>query len=84
MPTIYFDVVKSTQFADGVVRFALADFVGASQDGKRQTSEEATYLATSLPGLLQLQSQVNQMIDGLVEKQVLRKQEKEPSKANQS
>ena len=75
MPTIFFDVVKSSQFSDGVVRFALTDFIGAAQDGKRITNEEVTYLATSLPGLLQLQSQVNQMIDGLVEKQVLRKQD---------
>lgn len=77
MPTIYFDVIKSSQFSDGVVRFALTDFVGAAQDGKRQTNDDVTYLATSLPGLLQLQSQVNQMVDGLVDKQILRKQEKD-------
>lgn len=75
MPTIFFDVVKSSQFSDGVVRFALTDFVGASPDGKRIANEDVTYLATTLPGLLQLQSQVNQMIDGLLEKQVLRKQD---------
>jgi hypothetical protein len=74
MPTIYFDTVLSTQFSDGVVRFGLADYVGPAVDGKRPTGE-VTHLATSLSGLLQLQSQINQMVNGLVDKQVLRKQD---------
>lgn len=74
MPTIYFDTVLTTQFSDGVVRFGVCDFVGAPQDGKRATGD-ITQLATSLPGLLQLQAQINQLIAGLVEKQILRKQD---------
>lgn len=74
MPTIYFDTVLSTQFSDGVIRFGLSDYVGPAVDGKRPTGE-VTHLATSLSGLLQLQSQINQMVSGLVDKQVLRKQE---------
>jgi hypothetical protein len=74
MPTLYFDTVLSAQFSDGVVRFSLSDFVGPPVEGKRPTGE-VTQIATSLAGLLQLQSQVKQIIDGLVEKQVLRKQE---------
>lgn len=79
MPTIYFDTVITTQFSDGVVRLGVCDFVGAPQDGKRPMGE-VTHLATSLPGLLQLQTQINQLIEGLVEKQILRKQDPAPPK----
>ncbi len=73
MSTIYFDAVVSTQFSEGVVRLGLADYIGPPQDGKRQTGE-VTHVATSLPGLVQMQAQINQLVEGLIEKQVLRRQ----------
>ena len=72
--SLYFDVVVSAQFSEGVVRLGLADYVGAPQDGKRPTGE-VTQLATSVQGLLQMQSQINQLVDGLVERKVLRRQD---------
>lgn len=74
MASTYFDTVVSTQFSDAVVRIGVADFTGPAQDGKRPTGE-VTYLATSLPGLLQLQGQVQQLIDGLIERKVLKRQD---------
>lgn len=73
MSTIYFDAVVSTEMSEGVVRLSVADYSGPPQDGKRQTGS-VTKLATSLPGLVQLQAQINQLVDGLIEKQVLRRQ----------
>ncbi len=73
MSSAYFDVVVSTQFSDGVVRLGVANFTGPNQDGQRSTGG-VTYLVTSLPGLVQMQSQLNQLIEGLVEKNVLRRQ----------
>lgn len=72
--SLYFDVVVSAQFSEGVVRLGLADYVGPPQDGKRPTGE-VTQLATSVQGLLQMQSQINQLVDGLVERKVLRRQD---------
>ena len=73
MSSTYFDVVVSTQFSDGVVRLGVAEFTGPSNDGKRSTGD-VTHLVTSLPGLVQMQSQINQLIEGLVERNVLRRQ----------
>lgn len=73
MSSTFFDAVVSTQFSDGVVRLGVADHIGPSVDGQRPTGE-VRYLTTTLPGLVQLQSQINQLVEGLIEKQVLRRQ----------
>jgi hypothetical protein len=72
--SVFFDVVVSVQFSDGVVRLNVADFANVSKDGQR-TLGPTTQIATTLPGLLQMQGQINQLIDGLVERKVLRKPE---------
>jgi len=73
MSSTFFDAVVSTQFSDGVVRLGVADYIGPPADGQRPTGP-TTYLTTTLPGLVQLQIQINQLVEGLVEKQVLRRQ----------
>jgi hypothetical protein len=72
--SIFFDVVVSAQFSEGVVRLGLADYVGPPKDGKRPTGD-VTQLATSVQGLLQMQAQINQLVEGLVERKVLRRQD---------
>lgn len=74
MSTVYFDVIVSTRLSEGVVRLGVADFIGPVEDGKRQTGE-VTQLVTSLPGLIQMQAQVNQLVEKLIEKKVLKRDE---------
>lgn len=83
MANTYFDVVVSAQFADGVVRLGVADYTGQTKDGQRTTGP-VTHLVTSLPGLVQLQAQINQLVEGLVEKNVLRRQAENGSSTTQS
>jgi hypothetical protein len=71
---VFFDVVVSVQFSDGVARLNVAEVASVSQDGQRVLGAP-TQIATSLPGLLQMQGQINQLIDGLIERKVLRKQD---------
>lgn len=71
---LFFDAVLSAQLLDGVVRVGVAEVVGPEKDGKRQVSEPKMIL-TTLTGLLQLQLQINQMVDGLVDKNILKKRE---------
>ena len=71
---LFFDAVVSSQLLDGVVRLGVAEVVGPEKDGKRQVSEPKMIL-TTLTGLLQLQAQINQMVDGLVDKNILKKRE---------
>jgi len=77
MPTIYFDVIINTQLSEGVVRLGVADYVGPPIDGKRQTGD-VTQLATSLPGLVQMQAQVNQLVENLIDKGILKRQKPTP------
>lgn len=71
---LFFDAVLSAQLLDGVVRLGVAEVVGPEKDGKRQVSDPKMIL-TTLTGLLQLQLQINQMVDGLVDKKILTKRE---------
>ncbi len=77
---LFFDVSVSAQYSEGIVRLGVAELVGTNQDGKR-TLGPTRVILTTLQGMLQLQAQVNQMVDGLVEKGILRKSEN-PSATN--
>jgi len=74
MTTVFFDQVLSVQFADGVARVSLAPIVSQDKEGKRIMGVP-TQIVTTLPGLIQLQAQINQLMEGLVEKNILRKAE---------
>lgn len=74
MNTIFMDVVLSAQVSDGVVRLVVASYQGPEKEGKRPVGDQQQ-IVTTLPGLLQLQSQINQVVEGLVERKVLRKNE---------
>ena len=63
---VFFDVPLSAQFADGAVRIELGIYKGEMKDKKRNVTPGAT-LVTTLPGILQLQGQINQLVEGLVE-----------------
>jgi hypothetical protein len=71
---VFFDVPLSAQFADGAVRIELGIYKGEMKDKKRNVTPGAT-LVTTLPGILQLQGQINQLVEGLVEKKILTKKD---------
>lgn len=80
----FFDMVLSTHVRDGVVRISVAEFdnkeSSEEQDKKPPAFFESNVLVTSLPGLLQLHRQINQVIEGLETKGIIKKNEKEDSK----
>lgn len=71
---VFFDVPLSAQFADGAVRIELGIYKSEMKDKKRNVTPGAT-LVTTLPGILQLQGQINQLVEGLVEKKILTKKD---------
>lgn len=71
---IFFDVPVSTQFSNGVVKLGVAEFSGPEKDGKQPVGNQKMIL-TTLPGLLQFQAQINQLVNELVQRNVLKKNE---------
>ena len=71
---VFFDVPLSAQFADGAVRIELGIYKGEMKDKKRNVTPGAT-LVTTLPGILQIQWQINKLVEGLVEKKILTKKD---------
>jgi len=76
---IFFDVPVSTQFTNGVVKLGVAEFSGPEKEGKQPVGNQKVIL-TTLPGLLLLQSQINQLVTELVQRKVLKKNEANASK----
>ena len=70
----FFDVPLSAQFADGTVRIEMGIYKGEIKDKKRNVTPGVT-LVTTLPGILLLQGQINQLVEGLVEKKILTKKD---------
>lgn len=61
----------STQFSNGVVKLGVAEFVGPEKDGKQPIGNPRTIL-TTLPGLLNLQAQINQLVKELAERKLIK------------
>jgi hypothetical protein len=78
---IFFDVPVSTQFSNGVVKLGVAEFSGPEKDGKQPIGNQKMIL-TTLPGLLQFQAQINQLVNELVQRNVLKKNEADNAKKN--
>lgn len=82
----FFDMVLSTHVRDGVVRISVAEFdnkeTTEGEEKKAQAFYESNVLVTSLPGLLQLHRQINQVIEGLESKGIIKKNEKEEAKSD--
>ncbi len=77
---LFFEVVLSSQFSNGIVKIEVASLLGQDKDGKQTISPSKTIL-TSVTGLIQMQAQLNRFVDELVEKKLLKKNEK-ASKVN--
>lgn len=69
---IFFDVPVSTQFSNGVVKLGVAVFSGPEKEGKQPIGNPKMIL-TTLPGLVQFQAQINQLVNELVQRNVLKK-----------
>jgi hypothetical protein len=80
---IFFDVPVSTQFSNGVVKLSVAEFSGPEKDGKQPIGNQKMIL-TTLPGLLQFQAQINQLVNELVQRNVLKKNDMAGSDSNPS
>jgi hypothetical protein len=80
---IFFDVPVSTQFSNGVVKLGVAEFSGPEKDGKQSIGNQKMIL-TTLPGLLQFQAQINQLVNELVQRNVLKKNDMAGSDSNPS
>jgi len=76
---IFFDVPVSTKFSNGVVKLGVAEFSGPEKDGKQPVGNQKMIL-TTLPGLLQFQAQINQLVNELVQRNVLKKNEADSAK----
>jgi hypothetical protein len=68
---IFFDVPVSAQFSHGVVKLGVAEFTGPEKDGKQPIGNPRTIL-TTLPGLLNLQAQINQLVKELAERKLIK------------
>ena len=75
----YVDGIGAISLADGVVRFDLMSITGI-QEGKAVAARSGG-LAMSLPAMIKVHDQLGQMINELVQKGVLQKNEQPPKVA---
>ena len=75
----YVDGIGAISLADGVVRFDLMS-ITSIQDGKAVAARSGG-LAMSLPAMIKVHDQLGQMINELVQKGVLQKNEQPPKVA---
>jgi hypothetical protein len=75
---LFFEVVLSSQLSNGIVKIEVASLAGQDKDGKQAITPPKTIL-TSITGLVQMQAQLNRFVDELVDKKILKKNDKAPT-----
>jgi hypothetical protein len=74
----YSDGVRSIQILDGVVRMELIE-LQAAEDGAAPKPQTIGTLSMALPGFLRTYDQMTQVINQLIEKGVLKKNDTAPA-----
>ena len=77
MNSLYADGIRNIVFTNGVVKIEFGVTVASETDDKPMPTTAFT-VSLPLPGLMQSHAQLQKMIDGLIEKKVLRRKDDQP------
>jgi hypothetical protein len=78
MNSLFAEGIRNIVFSNGIVKIEFG--VTVPSEGDKPEPTTAFTVNIPLPGLMQSHNQLTKMIDGLVEKGVLRKKDEKPAK----